>query len=527
MYDFIIRNAHTVDGVNGERQADVCIAGDRIAALLPPNSGTQAARSIDATGLTLMPGLIDIHRHADLKPFLQEPWDELSQGLTTMISGNCGFSCVPNAPATFDAVRDYAAPILGETPEELKGMSTKAFFDAVESRPLPMNCGYLVGNGSLRRSVTGFSNAPLTSAQLDAVCALLDEALASGAMGLSMGIMYTPECYYATAELTQIARVAARHDKPVIAHIRGEGRSVVESIDEMIAIGHASGARIHISHMKAAGTDMWGHAMDTMLAHIEQARRDGLTITFDAYPYTAGSTTLLSLLPPEAMEGGTAGALRRIADPAGRAAILDAFSREQEGWDNFVQTLGWDRVIVAGSSDGHEAGRSIQALADQAGCEPGAFALDLLLREKGRVPVVLEEMAPDDVRKILSQRDSLVISDSLYSAAGKPHPRRYGAFPRFFRQYVKEEKLLSLQEAVDKTTRLPAEFLRIKDRGRLETSYYADLVLLDWASLRDTATYADPVRASEGIRLVLVNGKVAFETGLFTGTSSGRLLNRA
>ncbi len=524
MYDIVIRNANTVDGLNGERLADVCITGEKIAQLLPPGSGAQAAREIDGNGLLLLPGLIDIHRHADLIPFSGQPWDELTQGLTTMISGNCGFSCAPNAPDTFDAVRDYAAPVLGEIPETLKGMNTKTFLSAVASRPLPMNCGYLVGNGSLRRCVTGFSSKPLTPQQLDAICALLDEALTDGALGLSMGIMYTPECYYTTAELTQIARVAARHDKPVIAHIRGEGKSVVESIDEMIAIGRASGARIHISHMKAAGTEMWGHAVDTMLAHIGQARKDGLDITFDAYPYTAGSTTLLSLLPPEALEGGAEGALRRIADPAGRDAILKAFSQERDGWDNFAYSLGWSRIIVAGSSDEHEAGQSIQALAEQAGREPGSFALDLLLREHGRVPVVLEEMAPDDVRKILSQQGCIVISDSLYSAGGKPHPRRYGAFPRFFRQYVKEEKLLTLQEAVDKTTRLPAAFLRLKDRGRLEAGYYADLVLLDWAAYRDNATYAEPLQPSDGVRLVLVNGKTAFASGQLTGEPAGRLL---
>ena len=526
MYDIVIQNARTVDGVNGERQADVCIAKSRIVKIMPPNSGAQAARVIDAKGQLLIPGLIDIHRHADLAPFAQREWDELAQGITTMVSGNCGFSCAPNASVHFDSIRDYSAPILGEMPEMLRGMDTRAFLSAVESRPLPMNCGYLVGSGSLRRSVAGFSGDPLTKEQLHRICGLLDEALTDGAMGLSMGILYTPECYYATDELIQIAHVAARHGKPVVAHIRGEGGSVVSSIDEMIAVGLASGAHIHISHIKAAGADMWGRAVDTMLRHIQQAHRDGLNITIDAYPYAAASTTLLSLLPPEAMAGGAEGALRRIADPAERAAILRTFDQKRSGWDNFVQTLGWGRVIVAGSSDDSETGKSIQALADQADTPPGAFALDLLLRERGRVPIILEAMAPDDVRKILSQPDCVVISDALYSAAGKPHPRRYGAFQRFFCQYVKEEKLLTLQEAVNKTTHLPARCLRIQDRGRLETGYYADLLLMDWDALEDLATYTDPAHTGKGVRMVVVNGKIAYENGQPTGAPSGRLLNR-
>ncbi|MEG0126605.1 MAG: hypothetical protein RR816_11070, partial [Clostridia bacterium] len=431
MFDLVISNVFTVEGMNGQNLADVCIHQGKIAQIQPPHSNAQAMNIIDGTGLLLSPGFIDIHRHADLLPFSSSLWSELAQGLTSIISGNCGFSCVPNAPETFSAACNYSAPILGAIPQHFCGMSSQDFFDEIKSRPLRLNCGYLVGNGSLRRSVTGFSNAPLTNANMQDICQLLDDALSAGAMGLSMGIMYTPECYYSTQELSRIAQIAAHHGKPVISHIRGEGRSVIDSIDEMITIGRTSGARIHISHMKAAGTDMWGKAIDTIISHIDQAQREGIDVTFDAYPYTAGSTTLLSLFPPETLSDATEGILKQIADPIQRAYILGEFAKERDGWDNFIQSLGWGRVIVSGSSNPSEVGKSIRELAKQAHCQEGDYALDLLLREHGNVPIVLEEMAADDVRRVITHPDCIVISDSLYSVAGMPHPRKYGAFERF------------------------------------------------------------------------------------------------
>ncbi|MCL1796017.1 MAG: amidohydrolase family protein, partial [Clostridia bacterium] len=221
MFDWTIRNALLVDGLNGERRADVCIRGDRIGAILPPGACAESARELDAAGLVLTPGFIDIHRHADLAPLSEHPWDELAQGLTAMVSGNCGFSTVPNSPDTFQAMREYAAPVLGSVPDRLRGMSARAFYELIAEQSLRINCGYLVGNGDLRRNVAGFSDAPLTRDQLRAICALLDEALHAGALGLSMGIMYTPECYHSTDELAAIARVAAGHRKPVVVHMRG------------------------------------------------------------------------------------------------------------------------------------------------------------------------------------------------------------------------------------------------------------------------------------------------------------------
>ncbi len=262
------------------------------------------------------------------------------------------------------------------------------------------------------------------------MCALLDEALSEDALGLSLASCTPPNATLPPRN-SPGSRALRPGTKSGDRPHPGEGRSAVSSIDEMLTIGRDSGASIHISHMKAAGSDMWGWAVETMLAHIQEAKREGLDVSFDAYPYTAGSTTLLTLLPPEALAGGVEGVLSRIADPAGRAAILDSLDRERDGWDNFVKSLGWGRVIVSGSSDEREIGRTIQALAEEARPRPREYVLDLLLREKARVPIVLEEWTRTTCGGSSPIRLHRHLRLALLPASGKPHPRKYGAFQRF------------------------------------------------------------------------------------------------
>lgn len=436
MLDWLIENATIVDGIRGECQGDVGIQGDTISGVLPPKSGAQARKVLNAQGMLLTPGFIDIHRHGDLQPFQEGPWDELPQGITTMISGNCGFSPVPNAPHAFEAMRAYAQPILGRVPDWVCGLTTRAYYRRVASQPLEVNWGSLAGGGDLRRSVTGFSNAPLTRKAMARIQGFLEDAFEAGSLGLSMGLMYTPECYYTREELIALAQVAARWQRPVITHIRGEGASVVDSVQELIDIGARSGAHVHISHLKAAGRPMWGQAVDAILDSIRRARQQGVRLTFDAYPYTAGSTTLLSLLPPEALTEGAKGVLKQLQRPDDRKALLQAFKEYRKDWDNLILSLGWGSIRVAGSSESGEVGRSIQELAEAAGVPAGEFALTLLAREQGNVPIILEQTAPEDVKRIILQEGAMVISDALYSDAGRPHPRKYGAFHRFLCQYV-------------------------------------------------------------------------------------------
>ena len=507
----------------GIRRVNVCIEDGRIAGLASDDA-IDAAINVDAQGLLLLPGFIDMHRHADLAPFQSAPSIELPQGITTQVSGNCGFSPAPNTPGTFDALRAYAAPILGDMPEALRGHDMPAFLRAASARPLAVNTGYFVGNGALRICVKGFDPSPCSPYELAHIRALLDDALAQGALGLSLGLMYAPECYYGRDELLAIASVAARHHKPVVCHMRGEGKSVVHSVEEVIDLARQTGARMHISHLKAAGKNMWGGAVDEILARIDQARAQGLQITFDAYPYAAGSTTLTTLFPPEALSGGTQALLQRLRDPAQRRAIVASLRRERDDWDNLAATTGLDRIEVADSSVEGEIGRSIAGIAAGYGRDPFDFTAELLLREGGSVTIVEHHMDPADVDKILCRPECIVISDALYSAGGRAHPRKFGAFPRFLRRYVRERPMLSLEAAVAKITRMPADFLGLHERGRIDAGCAADLVLVDWDALTDRATYEQPHQQPEGIRAVWVNGKLAFANGELLSPDAGMLI---
>lgn len=507
MFDTCISGARVLTP-EGLCSLHVLLKDGRVAALAPADApAPEALETIDADGLHLLPGFIDIHRHADLTPFTDAPSIEVPQGVTTQICGNCGFSAAPSAPETFGALCDYAAPILGNIPPALCGMDMRAFLQAAAARPLRLNTGYLVGNGALRVCVKGFDPAPLSAGERSRLLGLLTDALCAGAMGLSLGLMYAPECYYETPELEAILSVAARMDKPVVAHMRGEGASVVSSVEEMIALAERTGARVHISHLKAAGRNVWGHAVDAFLARIDAARARGLDITFDAYPYAAGSTTLTTLLPPEALCGGTQALLARLRVPSARRAIADALRRERPGWDNLLATTGADRITVADSSVPQEIGRSLSELAAGCGLDAADLICELLMREEGRVTVVEHHMDPADVERILLRPECIVISDALYGASGSPHPRAYGAFPRFLRVFVRERRLLSLEAAAAKITSMPADFFGLRDRGRIAPGYHADLVLLDLTRLSDLATYESPRQLPEGIRAVFVNGQ--------------------
>ncbi|MEM1484324.1 amidohydrolase family protein [Oscillospiraceae bacterium PP1C4] len=522
-FDTLIRGAVLVDGLCQTRKADVYLKDGKLAQL-GTLENTSAERVIDAQGKLLCPGFIDIHRHADLVPFSSEPSIEIPQGITTMVSGNCGFAAVPNHPASFEALRAYAQPIMGRIPQELKGLDSAGLFQRVEQRPLALNCGYLAGSGALRICAKGFDPSPMSAAEMKKVCDLLDKCLTDGALGVSFGLLYTPECFYSHEELCQIAQVAASHNKPVIAHIRGEGASVLASIDEMLDIGRRTSAKVHISHLKAAGKNNWNHTAEEILRRLEAAKAEGLRLSFDAYPYDAGSTTLLTLFPPETLGGGTEGFLKQVQSPERRRYIIEQLRKEQTGWDNLVCATGWQRVMVAGSSVPEEIGCSIQKLAEEKGTEPETLAMDLLLRENGNLPIVFEHMAQEDVDRVICHPDAMVISDSLYSSDGSPHPRKYGTHARFLRRYVKETQRLTLEQAIAKLTWMPADFLNLSDRGSLRQGNWADLLLLDWEQLCDKATYLNPKQLPQGIEMVFVNGEIAFEKGVLTGTYAGKLL---
>lgn len=524
-FDLGIENATIVDGIQKAYHGGVYLRHGKIA-YIGNSEDADCGTRIDAGGRVLCPGFIDIHRHGDLVPFYPETSVEIQQGITTMVNGNCGFSAAPNRDKHFDALQHYAEPIIGKIPECLRGTDMADFFAMAEEKPVLLNHGYFVGNGALRIAVKGFESTPMSRKELDGVLGLLNESLDAGALGLSLGLLYIPESFYTDAELLEISRTVADHGKPIAAHIRGEGNSLLESVEEMISLAEQTGVRMHISHFKAAGKNNWNHAIRSALEKMEAAREKGADITFDLYPYAAGSTTLMTLMPPEAQKDGLEGFLKLTEKLEGRRWIIDQLRKEQSTWDNLAYSTGWENVMIAGSSKADEIGYDLKSLAEKENLEPEEFALNLLSREKGNVPIVFHHMAQEDVDYLLCRKESFLISDSLYSSGGIPHPRKYGTSVHFLKRYVQEKKILTLEDAIGKMTRLPAEFMRFTDRGIIKVDAWADLVLLNLSQLEDRATYTDPARYPGGIDLCVVNGSIVFEKGVIRNYSAGQLLRK-
>jgi N-acyl-D-amino-acid deacylase len=341
--------------------------------------------------------------------------------------------------------------------------------------------------------------------------------------------MYAPGSYTSREELAELCSVLPRYDGLLATHIRGEGKSLIPSIEEVIWLAETCGVSLQISHLKAAGRSNWG-SVTTAMELIEDARSRGLDVTCDVYPYTAGSTTLTSLLPPCVLEGGVSQALERLKDSASRKRIKEELGHEHDGWDNLLASTGWDSVYISSLSNGNGAnleGKHIAGISESRGIEPADCMMDLLLEQDGKVSIVFFHMAGDDVDQVVRWDRSLIASDSLHDGAEKPHPRLYGTFPHVLARYVREKKLLTLEEAIRKMTSFPARRFRVGKRGLVALGYAADLVVFDPEMISDRATYDDPKRFPEGISCVLVNGRIALESGVHRGARAGRAIERS
>jgi N-acyl-D-amino-acid deacylase len=385
-----------------------------------------------------------------------------------------------------------------------------------------------VGHGTLRIAAMGFENRPASAAELDRMKGMLAEALQAGAIGLSLGLMYTPGSYTSREELVELCSMLAEHDGLLATHIRGEGGSLIPSLEEVVWVATRSGCSLQVSHLKAAGRSNWGRVLRAMEL-LEGARSEGLDVACDVYPYTAGSTSMITLLPPWVLEGGVARALERLRDTDARKRIGEEIAREQGDWDNMVASTGWESVYVSSLSKGRDhdlEGKNLAQIGEERGEEPVECMMDLLLEQDGKVSMIFFHMAEDDVEEVLGWDHSLVASDSLHFQAEKPHPRSYGTFPRIIAKCVREDGTLTLEQAVRKMTSFPARWFRLGRRGLVASGQAADLVVFDPDTVSDRATYEDPMRFPTGIDLVLVGGVKTVEGGLHSGARAGQAIGR-
>ncbi|HWM08351.1 MAG TPA: D-aminoacylase [Solirubrobacteraceae bacterium] len=514
--DLVIAGGTLVDG-DGARPGDVGVAGGR---LVLGDLGGADARRIDAAGAVVAPGFIDTHTHSDLGPLLGPEHEDVAaasvrQGVTTEVAGNCGFSPFPIGSPHRADVEEQLSPLFGDVPlpwDDLTG-----YREAVQGAGMRNDLALLVGHGTLRAAVMGFADRPARDDELALMRRRLEEALDQGAVGMSSGLVYAPSMYAPLEELVELGRILARHGVPYTSHIRNETHGLEDAVEEALAVGRGSGAAVHLSHHKAAGRDNWGRT-ETTLAMVDAARESGMDVTLDVYPYVAGSTLLHSLLPPWSQEGGTAAMLERLATE--RPRIVRDVRDGLPGWHNIGGAAGWDKVSISACPEPSLEGRVIADLAAEAGADPVEHVCELLLAYGGHVQVILEVMAEEDVRRVLRHRCTAIGSDGI-PMPGRPHPRWAGSFARVLGRYVREERVLELEDAVRKMTALPASRFGLRDRGRLADGARADLVVFDPGAVIDRATFEDSVLPPDGIRLVVVGGAVVVEEGSLTGARPG------
>lgn len=527
-WDILIRGGTVIDGSGraGEK-ADVAIAGGRIARIGPSLAGA-AARTIDAAGLAVTPGFIDIKTHSDFTlPINPKAESKLRQGVTTEIIGHCGFSVAPVLPGKAQLLADYlsgGAPWL-----PFREVSFPAYLDTFPR--VAVNAGMLIGHNTLRLMAMGLDDRAPRRAELDLMIALLEEGLRAGALGLSTGLFTPPGSFAEPAEIMALCEVVARHRAGYFTHIRDEANRVLEAVEEAVAVARAYRVHVEIVHLKCSGIDNWGKAGE-ILARLERARNEGCDIDCDAYPYAAGANPLKNPLPPWVQVGGNAAMLARLALPGTRARIEAEIA--ERGLNNWGRIPSWEAVQVSISPNlPQHAGKTIAALAAARGVASLALVCDLLIEDNGATRVLITSIAEDDIRTIVRSREALVgsdgncVADYGITGQGLPHPRFYGTFPRIIGRYVRDEGLLPLEQAVHKMTGGPARALHLRDRGRLAEGWRADVAIFDPADFRDRATYAEPHRYPSGPRTsVIVNGVVVVDNAVHTGALPGMVLRR-
>lgn len=528
MSTILIQGGLVYDGLgNPGRLADVFIRDKKIVEI-GENLKETPDTVIDGKGKIICPGFVDIHRHHDARMLYDQKFGqlELRQGITTAVCGNCGISITPRPMDQGRAAEYYAfeEPVMG--PVGTEGPVTfREYMKLLDNKELPLNVAAMVGTGTVKICVKGFSDTPYTKKELEEARALIEEALLEGAPGISLGIMYLPECYSSTGEFACLLEPVGRARKVITTHIRGEGDSMVASVGEVIEIARRAGCALEISHFKSCGTGNWRKDIYRAIEEIENARKEGMDITCDFYPYDGGSTALTTMLPPAFVKGDLKKALKRLGTRKGVEEFRQASRKLYPDWDNFCITLGWDRILISGTVLAQNAkfkGKLAAEAAEEYGFEDAeALAAYLMHSENGKTAIINLSMCQDDIDTVARLPYSNVISDAIYADTDTPHPRMYGAFPKVIREYVKERQILTLEEAIRKMTGQPADRMGLKDRGRLVPGAAADVLVFDLDKFRDHATYAEPAKYADGLEYCIVNGRIAVERDMLTGSKNG------
>lgn len=579
MFDLIFENATVIDG-SGEKpyQADVGIAGPVIKAIGDLKKA-EAARKVDVKGLTLCPGFIDVHSHADLSFFREDHEQTLSpllkQGITTFVGGNCGMALAPITKENRDGLKMYLEVFTQMDFESaIKWDTMGNFMEHMDKKGLPLNTAMLVPHGLLRISAAGMETRLTTAGEVDYMKKRLEESLEAGAFGLSTGLQYFPGNQSDTNELTELAKPLTKVDGLFTSHLRSYTNTTLgKAINEVAQVAKANRIHGHVSHIfsvpwlgplqtpalkvlkwLARNADIAEKVipgfvieaeMKKILTMLDKERADGATITMDVMPTTAGFTHLMAFFPPWSLTGGKEQILARVKDPKTRAEIRKDIETGKPTWPhrgrndwslNIMKQMGWDAVTVMAvhsQKNKHLEGKLFTEIAEEVGKHPFDVMCDLLLEEDGQVLVFESMSEPDDAFTehytfpALQDKQTMVTTDTILLGMGKPSYLFYGCYPKFIHRYVFEKNLLDLPTAISRCTALPAKEFNIKNRGLIKEGYFADILVMDAPNFKTKAVFRNPVQDPEGMKMVMINGKVVVEDGnIKTGALAGKMLRR-
>jgi len=530
-FDVIIRNGRIIDGAgNPWFRGDLGIRGGRIAAIGPLEKAA-ATRVIDATGLVVAPGFIDMLGQSEVALLIDHrALSKLSQGITTEITGEGG-SAAPQSAATIAAIQ----PSLDPYHLKIDWSDLAGYFQRLEKNGTPLNLGTYVGAAQVREAVMGDVNRAPSAEELAKMKALVAEAMQQGAFGVSTALIYPPGHYAKTDELIELARVAAQYGGIYASHIRSEGRSQIAAVEEALRIGREAHLPVEIFHLKVSGQKRWGE-MPKVAAMIQAARDSGEDVTADMYPYVAGATALASSLPPWVADGGAQKLLERLRDPGLRQRIKQEMAATHDDWENLYLDAGGATGVMISSVVNPDlkqyTGKTVAEVAAQQKKDPLEALFDFVLADKGLTGALYFIANEDDLQYGLKQPWSSIGLDAGESPLDGPlfephgHPRAFGSMPRFLGHYVRDLKMMPLEQAIRKITSLPAQREHLTHRGLLKEGFFADITIFDPATIIDKATYAEPAQLSQGVKYVLVNGQIEFEDGRMTGVMAGKALRR-
>ncbi|MDB3625982.1 D-aminoacylase [Clostridioides difficile] len=522
----LIKHGLIVDGNKTPAyEGDILIENEKILKI-SQDLNEEADKVIDAKGRVICPGFIDTHSHSDLV-ILVNPYNEVKirQGITTEVLGQDGISMAPLPQEHISSWRKNLAGLDGESDEiDWKYETTENYLKMMDYNGVGLNETYLVPHGNVRMEAMGLEDRPATKEEIQKMCEITERELKAGAIGLSTGLIYIPCAYSLTEEIIEMCKVVAKYDGVFVVHQRSEADTILTSMEEIIEIGKQSGVKVHFSHFKVCGKTNWKY-IPQVIELLEKAEKEGIRVSFDQYPYAAGSTMLGVVLPPWAHSGGTDKLIERLSDENERAKMKKDIANGIEGWDNFIEFAGIDQIFVTSvktEKNKDTIGKSLLEIGKMRGKDPLDATFDLLKEEENAVGMVDFYGLEEHIIGFMKRDEQNVCTDGLL--AGKPHPRVYGSFPKILGRYVRELNVLTIEEAVYKMTKKAATSFSIKDRGELKEGYFADIVIFDKDTVSGCDDFINSMQYPTGIDYVIINGNCVVEEGKYNKIKAGKVL---